>query len=226
MPKKKPRKKILFVIPSLRAGGAERVMSFIAQNLDDSIFDVNLLVVGFEKDKAFDVDSISVTFLNKARVSRGVWGMIKKIKNFKPDVVIGAIGHLNAMLGALSFFFPKLIFIGREVNVASVLGNIRNKPKKTLNIIPYLYQFLDTVICQSNDMANDVKINTATKHDRIVIINNPITDKFKLKEEKPNNRIPKFITVGSLEKRKGHWRLLDVLSKLDFDFEYTICFHK
>ena len=62
------RKSIVFVLPSLAAGGAERVMSFIAQNINKQKYDVTLIVFGFEKDKAFEVANIKIIYLNKPRV--------------------------------------------------------------------------------------------------------------------------------------------------------------
>ena len=42
------KKKIVFVLPEITAGGAERVMSFVAQNLSKKDFDVSLWAAGFE----------------------------------------------------------------------------------------------------------------------------------------------------------------------------------
>ena len=58
---------------------------------------------------------------------------------------------------------------------------------------------------------------------KIVIINNPITNIFPLKKiDEPTNKIVKFITVGRLSKEKGHIRIIKMLSKLNFQFHYTI----
>ena len=62
--------KILFILPSLKAGGAERVVSFIAQNLDTTRFTPSLLIVGFEKDVAFSIHDIETHFLNK-KIAKG-----------------------------------------------------------------------------------------------------------------------------------------------------------
>ena len=55
-------KKLYFVLPSLRAGGAERVISYLASNLNKSEFDVTLIIVGKEKDAAYNVKDIPVFF--------------------------------------------------------------------------------------------------------------------------------------------------------------------
>jgi hypothetical protein len=64
--------KILFILPSLRAGGAERVVSFIAQNLNTTKFSPVLLIIGYEKDAAFSIEDIETHFLNKSRVLDGI----------------------------------------------------------------------------------------------------------------------------------------------------------
>ena len=54
------KKKILFILPSLKAGGAERVLSFLTKQLDKTFFDVKLIVLGFEKDAVYNTELISV----------------------------------------------------------------------------------------------------------------------------------------------------------------------
>ena len=54
-------------------------------------------------------------------------------------------------------------------------------------------------------------------------INNPITDNFKLKSvTNIKSDTVKFITVARLKKLKGHKRILNCLSQLEYPFQYTI----
>ena len=50
--------KVFFFIPTLVAGGAERVMSFVAQNIDKNKFDVTLIVIGFKKNAKYELLSL------------------------------------------------------------------------------------------------------------------------------------------------------------------------
>lgn len=218
--------KVTFVIPSLRPGGAERVMSYVAQNLDSNIFNVTLLVIGYNKNTSYEIKGIDLVFLNKSRVLASFWSVFKYLYKAKPDVVISAISHVNTLMGIHSLWFRKIKFIGREVNVLSVLDNvqgpIRKYPFSLSRITKSSYKQLDIVLCQSLDMANDMmKFYDVPKH-KIRIINNPISDLFITKESEPKNNILKFITVGSLVKRKGHDRLLRVLSRFNKPFEYYV----
>ncbi|WP_405415797.1 glycosyltransferase [Maribacter sp. Asnod1-A12] len=218
------RIKIFFFVPSLRAGGAERVVAFISQKIDKSKFEAILYVIGSKKDATFEVLNVKIEFLNHERVSRSFISVCKTIINGKPNIVFGTIGHLNLMLGLCKILFPKIVFIGREVNVISKLAEVRNsKPTLPPWINEYLLQKLDVMICQSIDMAEDIEKLYNLRKDKISIINNPISDSYKLKNQtEEKNKILKLITVGSLTSRKGHLRIIKVLKDLQIPFTYTI----
>lgn len=218
-------KKILFVIPSLVAGGAERIISFLAQNLDRETFSPTLLVIGKQKDTAYQVSGIEVIYLEKDRVLQGVVPMFKYIRRHKPELVVTAISHLNAVAGILAMFFPKVKFIAREVNVLSVAKQYKKPVSPVIGFASKIgYKFIDAFVCQSKDMQNDFLAQNRIPKERVFLINNPITDGFELRERatmKKDDTI-KFITVASLKKQKGHLRILHALSKFDAPFNYTI----
>ncbi|MGC1633560.1 MAG: glycosyltransferase [Gelidibacter sp.] len=219
-----PKIKILFVLPSLKAGGAERVMSYIAKSIDSTRFNSTLLIVGYSKDASYDTKNINVVFLEKPKVSKSVFSLFKYIRKTKPDILVSAIGHLNTVTAFFSIFFPKTIFIAREVNVLSVLANYGNKRKTSLIgfLVNKRFNFFDKVICQSNDMLDDFHENFDIKRNKLVLINNPITDNFKVKERNKRNTPINFITVARFDQEKGHHRILEALSKVDFDFHYML----
>lgn len=228
-PKYKPdaaKQKVLLVLPSLGAGGAERVISFVAENLNRNKFEVRLLITSSANENKFQVNNVEIEYLNQPRVIKSIPGIIRVIRTFKPDVVLGAIEHLNAVLGVVSVLFPKVKFIGREVNVMSVLKNVSTSPRKSI-IAPYVYKFgykkLDRIICQSKDMEFDFAQRFPFAKNKINTINNPITiENISKGVELGSSNLFRFITVGRLAKQKGHLRILEVLSALQFPFIYTI----
>ncbi|WP_111682648.1 glycosyltransferase [Winogradskyella tangerina] len=220
----KPSKiKILFILPSLSAGGAERVISFVSQNIDAEKFHPKLLVAGFEKDSVYEVTNVDVEYLNKPRIISALPSIVKQIRAFKPDIVVSSIAHVNQAMALLSPFFRRTKFIGRE---ATVLGKRKNEKKSRkwslAHLLPNGFEKLDAIICQSRDMADDMAENFNISREKLHVINNPISNLPKVKIKSEQSEPKKFITVGRLTEVKGHLRLLDILSKFKKPFTYTI----
>lgn len=221
------KKKILFVVPNLSAGGAEKVMSFIAQNLDCSKFSVKLIVIGFKKDTVQDTTNVDTIYLNKHHVRNAFFTLTKKVYQEKPHIILSSIGHLNTIVGFIAFLFPEITCIGREAIVGATEYDFSNsKGLKHLFyklITKISYSGLQYIMCQSQDMKNDMVKNKGISIEKIITINNPISQNFTIKLNIPDySKGYQFITVGRLAKQKGHERILRVLSKIKYPFSYII----
>ncbi len=221
---KRERPIIVFILPSLAAGGAERVVSFVAANIEKEEFDSRLVVVGSKEQTAFEITGIPITYLNKSRVLYSVWPIFKLLRKMKPDIVLSAIGHLNTVTAYLSVLFPKIKFVAREVNILSILKSYQlKKGGISKNFSERRFKFFDKVICQSNDMLKDLQAEYKIKPEKMVVINNPITDAFQLDDRLFDSSLPlSFITVARLKAQKGHERILRALAEVNFSFNYTI----
>jgi len=219
------KKIILFIIPSLKAGGAERVFSFLAKNLDQNVFEIKLLVVGFKKDTVYNVDDLDVTFFNQKRMLNGIKPLFKFIKIHKPDIVFGTIRHVNILLGFYNLIFKNVRFIVRESSVMSVRHSISNSKQQIPDfLVKFLYNKLDAIVCQSNDIKKDLKHELGLRESKLITINNPITKLKQLSTSKTEYpEIIKFITIGRLSEEKGHERILKGLAKVkNYLYSYTI----
>lgn len=220
------KNKILLLIPTLSAGGAERIMAFLASNLSKDLFDCTLVVIGSQKNVAYEVDNTRTIFLDKKRVLNAIPAIIRLVHQKKPDLVMSSIGHLNILLGYISIFFPHITFVGRQAGILKVSDGFSNVRKNYIfDLIRKLgLRKLDMIVCQSEDMLEDCVALFGISVDKLHIINNPITDSFTFtpKASKIANKHLAFVTVGRLEKVKGHERLLKVLSNFDQPFTYLI----
>lgn len=216
--------KITLITPNLFAGGAERVISFLAKELSPDLFDITLVVVGYQKDVSYDISGVNTVFFNKSRVMLGVPKIFYYLLKNKPDVVISVIGHLNTVLAYQSICFPKTKFIAREVNVLSVLKQFEKSQNFILNqLYANRFKFFDAIICQSKDMLADLQKNYNVDTSKLHVINNPISSSFKLKTNtaRRDNNL-QFINVGRLSKEKGQERLIKMVSQIQLPFHLTI----
>lgn len=216
-------KKILFIVPTLKAGGAERITAFLAQHLNSDLFKVKLIIIGFEKDTVYDIQNTDVTFLNKSRYFKAILLVLQIIKREKPHIVFSSSGHINSTLGLFSFLFSKVKFIVRETNIVSAVNGFPQEKNRLLFfLMKQLYPFLDAIICQSVDMKTDLIKKLNVNPSKITVINNPIINEIQTVKNKKESNTIRFITVGRMSWIKGHLRLLKVLSQLKYDFQYTI----
>lgn len=208
------------------AGGAERVISFLARNLNSEFFESKLIVIGSKNNIAYDISEINTTFLQKERVLYSIPALIKTIRKEKPQIVLGTVLHLNAILSYISYLFRGVVFVGRQAGISKVSFHQNHEYKKSLFSVPLekVLKRLDYVICQSQDMAHDCIEEFNVEKSRIKVIQNPITDNFKIKQvlNSTENKVYKFVTVGRLARIKGHQRIIKILSKIKVPFVYTI----
>jgi glycosyltransferase involved in cell wall biosynthesis len=218
------KKKILFVLPDLTAGGAQRIMAFVSQQLNHETFDVKLIVMGFKKDGVYKVDAVKVQYLNKTRLLASIAALFNLIIKEKPTIVISSIGHVNILMGCFSLLFRKIKFIGREASVVSErIKFIKRGAKVYLILIKLFYPRLSAIICQSSDMKEDFINAFGFKSSKLILIHNPITNsKTIIKNSGSKDKIH-FVTVGRLSVEKGYLRIIEGLSKIsNYNFHYTI----
>jgi len=219
------KKTILFILPSLKAGGSERVLSFVAKNINPKIFSTHLIVIGYKKDCVFDISGLPVSFLNCDRALFSIPKLFVIIYRHKPSIIFSTIGHVNLLMGFFSLFFQKTKFVGRESSVFSLMNKISGRNSSIYNLLyQVFYSRLDFIICQSEDMKYDLCRTLNLSASKVIIINNPITHEIKRTYNKVFVRdIIRFITVGRLSDEKGYLRLLQCLSYVkSYDFFYTI----
>lgn len=223
-PLTKSRIKILFILPSLRPGGAERVITELIKNLNKEQFDCQLLVLGPNKSLSYDISNINVSFLDKKRLLKAIYPLYKKIKRTQPDIVMSSIGHINTVLGLFTLLLPKIKFVAREASVVSEIKkhSKNNGVKLPQFISSFLYQQLDGLVCQSNDMGVDLSKFTNVKLDKIEIINNPAPINFKSKTAGTMSTPLKLINIGRLSSEKGQIRILESLKFLKIPFKFLI----
>ena len=171
------RRRVLFLIPTLSGGGAERVIVTLLRHLDRSKFRLTLAAVNthdavFRDDLPNDIEFID---LDCARVRHSLIKLVRLIWRLRPDVVFSTLGHLNLALAALRPLLPnRTRYVARETIVLSEAM----KELGQSGYWPWAYRFFyprfDAVVCQSTDMRNDLVNEFGFPAAKTVVIHNPV----------------------------------------------------
>ncbi|MDR1877569.1 MAG: glycosyltransferase [Flavobacteriaceae bacterium] len=209
-------KTILFILPDLDMGGAEKIIVTIINNLDKTRFTPKLLLMRKEGYylKLLDKDTEIIDIKTK-RIRNAFFPILKTIRRLKPDIVFGGWGEVSAYLAPIIPLFPKIRFIARETNIVS-----QHVTRREIKFFYHFYNNYNTIIAQSEDMRLDLIQNIKIKESKIVKINNPVDldliesrllEDISLPFSKEDKNV---LAIGNLSYRKGFDNLLHVFSYL------------
>jgi glycosyltransferase involved in cell wall biosynthesis len=212
---------ILYLIPSLDDGGAQRFSIHFLRNIDRKKFKITLLLLNKKGElRRFLPLDIEVIQYDLSRILFSVFVIIKEVKRLNPQIVFSTLGHLNLLIAFIKPFFSKnSIVVARETNYIS----LRNKDEKYPLLFDVLfktvYKKLDLVICQSLSMKQDLKDNYGVPEKMLKVIYNPIdfsfiTESLANNERTKNDKIS-LLSVGRLAPQKGYDRILKAFSLID-----------
>lgn len=215
--------KILFLIPSLACGGTEKVISTLINHWDGERFDI-LLGVNSKEIPFYPITStaVSISIFGKSRV-RYTWiKLLKLIWKERPDYIFSVLDFTRLMILLKPFIPTSCKLIARESNY---LFEWLNTPQKMLS--QYLYSNIDLLVVQSALMEQHIIQYLPEIAPRTLVIPNPIDTalvrklaQMPLEYNLPN--CPVFVTIARLDTIKGHLRILEALTLLDFPFCYFI----
>ena len=223
------RKKILFLLPSMRGGGSERVISIILNHLDRTQFEPTLVLLQKEGIYLEDLPKeLNIIDLKVVKARYGFVKIVKVINKIKPDIVMSTLGHINILVSFLKPLLPKATkYIARESSIVTM----NNKNSKYPKILDYLYKKVfnnfDTIIAQSQFMKNDLVNNYLVEETKIKVIYNPL-DIQKIENlslEKSSffdSSLCNILIVGRLSTEKNHKEILHILKMLNEKFHLTI----
>jgi glycosyltransferase involved in cell wall biosynthesis len=233
-PTVKTRKRILFMIPTLTGGGAERVMVTILRHLDRSRFAPALAVVDtrnavFIDEVPADVELID---LRCTRIRYAFPTLLKLIWRRRPDVVFSTLGQLNLALAIMKPILPRGVrYLARETIVVTADAQTKKWPRLWKSAHE-LYRRFDGVICQSRDMQNDLVDNLGVPRHKTTVIHNPV-DLARIRQlasaplaamdAPPEGATSlRLVSAGRLTYQKGFDMLIDAVARCTRSVHLTI----
>lgn len=169
---------IAIFIPSLRGGGAERVMVTLANAFAARNISVDLILVKAEGPYLSELDNVVRIFdLNVSRVIAGLPGLVRYFRREHPQALLSAMSHTNviALLAkCLAFSGTRVVVSERtQVSVSSAMSVLRRRRLLPM-LMRWTYPWANGVVAVSHGVADDLSRTIAIPRERIVVIHNPI----------------------------------------------------
>ena len=223
-------KKIALFLPSLRGGGAERNMLYLANEFCDRSFQVDLVLVSAEGPYiSLANDKVRIIDLKSPRVIASLPNLVRYLRAENPHALLSTLNHANLVL-----FIAKNLARNPGKIVVRIANNLSASTNNSKDIrvclipflIKYIYHRVDRVIAVSQDLAEDLVNSHKLPQKKIKVIYNPaITPELVSKVKEPLNHPwftpgspPVILGAGRLTMQKDFSTLIRAFALLNQKF--------
>ncbi len=215
-------KKLLILIPRMGGGGAERVVSIIANNLCQKYkIQITTLVSDesfYNLDSSIQFTSANYRINRKNNISRllslgrNFWNSIlfvrRTIEQFEPDIVFSWLEEMDIVTYYATFGLHGFIWISSERN------DPMKRNKALQHFLEWIYKKLDMLICQSQTVSDYYKMIPVKKKK---VIPNPV-DFSNYPNKVAESKEKKIVGVGRLREQKNFKLLIRSFAQIANDY--------
>ncbi|ULR40554.1 glycosyltransferase [Thermus sp. NEB1569] len=205
-------RRLALFLPSLRGGGAERVMVHLARGFAERGFQVDLVLAKAEGPYLAEVPpSVRVVDLRASRVLFSLPGLVRYLRKERPHALLSALDHANVIvcLAHRLARVPSWLVIS-EHNTLSASRPKNARERLLLWFMRWTYPWADAVIAVSQGVAEDLIHLTGLPREKIQVIYNPVvTPELFAKAREPldhpwlaSGEPPVILGVGRLTEEK------------------------
>ena len=169
---------ISILLPSLRGGGAERVMLNIANTLATARYDVDLALVQATGPYLADVNqNVAIVDLGSHRSSTAIPSLIRYLRHRRPSTLICSLPHISVIgliAKYLSMTNAKLIIVEHNT-ISQTVSNAASRRTKFLpTLMRLLYPHSDHIIGVSKGVAEDLEKTIRLPNGSVSVVYNPV----------------------------------------------------
>jgi glycosyltransferase involved in cell wall biosynthesis len=218
--------KIALFLPSLRGGGAERVMVTLANELSSRGLVVDLVLVKAEGPYLEELSiNVRVVDLGASRVLTCLPGLIGYLRKNRPIAMLSAMNHANlfAVLARIFSGVSTRLVLSEHTTISCSYETRKSlRGRILLLLMKIAYPFSDKVVAVSKGVAVDLSRTIGLSMDRIEVIYNPVvTEDLQRKSQEvishpwfERHDCPVIMSVGRLTAAKDLPTLIQAFAKL------------
>jgi len=226
------RKKIVFVLPALVAGGAERVLITLMNGLDRDRYEPSLISVSAQGPLADMIDPAInfYTLSEDGKIPKNMWKLLRKLQELKPDVIVSTMAPMNFAVLVLRPLFPRTKFIVREAITPSYFferGGLRAFLIRLL--YKTLYPLAVRVISPARLIINEFETTLTMNTRKHRLLPNPVNMKQvraqadeNFKNHDAQRTVVNFVAAGRLHYQKGFDRVIKAALDLPRTVDWTL----
>ena len=227
----RPSADVVFVLPSLVGGGAERVVRTVADTLMAlGVAKVEVVALTDPREMSHLKSSgVNVACLGSARVRSAMVPLLKRLRRQPPLAVLTTLKHTSMALGLLSFLLPrKTRHVARIANTYS--QELDRSPRRRFlsALIRLTHRRIDGFICVSNGVRDDLVEAFGVPAEKCLVVPNPIDvealEMMSRESIEPHSRpgAVRYLSVGRLEPQKDHETLLGAFAVVRLSRQATL----
>ncbi|MGN7503725.1 MAG: glycosyltransferase [Alphaproteobacteria bacterium] len=222
--------KVVFVLPSLTAGGAERVLINLMNGLDKTRFAPSIITVNNGGD-LHDLIGREIPYksLHRDSVFKSTPALYKVLKHERPNIIVSTMAHMNFAVMALKPFFPDTKFVIREAITPSFFfEKYKNRSFIIKNLYKRYYPKADVLLSPASTILDEFTASLSLDDDNFMVLPNSVDinkmrsqDNFQPISTARKTRVD-YVACGRLGKQKGFDRLINMLPKLNHTHDWRL----
>jgi glycosyltransferase involved in cell wall biosynthesis len=212
---------LLFITPALGSGGAERVITILANNFAQQGYKIILVSLNYTQP-AYPVEQrVTVHYLVKRHNNNFFYRLyyawltgyrlLRLIREARPYRIISFITSANLWTGAICFFTRTGYLVSERASPQRVIAGHNYWYKR---LLAFLYSKAEAVVLCSNGVADGLgKIKYFSRLNNVHVIPNPVSV-FPAPSGKRVHQRKFILAVGRLAYVKGFDKLIDAFALL------------